>query len=1130
MSELRDTLGIDESGCNIGLGAEEIDAIKRQLANLGQPTTTAIFEVLGNTKQRDRIERAPVDIRIENFLNEFFQDTMPDQQMWLPKTTFVCSKHGVSRILSLPEGADEFHSEYVDSYRVYQGILNNPSTDKRTTARSFHIVSGGPTVQLDKIELPKLAFANMLKLAFNPPEDMLILPFSSQQQTKAKLFVSAYFKPTICPGVPGTITEKNMEIRMFLPGSLVSILDCTESIFGNAGSPFLPENDAAMDPQSWSGYTGCIVFAPQLRRVTKKMLGLPHISEATDRQKRDGMCWEREDELYHDGRPFRAVARTGSGVIVSIVADSYNGYGKKEIKTQMSYAANMYGLCEEEHSGGTLVFPQYNLGDEFNYNKFFDTQLSFQELLQLNAGNMEVQDGGYAIDKNFRNIVYVPGDATFCLPDLQIYWQYKDKKITLLFELGKTYVLPNGYQIHLQKPVHENARWEMVGMRPDTTFCYKPSTVSGGGKSEIAKPLADAIIFGPMVITDYEKDFQLADEILHRDYSDRFVDKSVIDNRPILSHERTLGSVIKLLSFNTKYTEEYNEWLKTIPAHVRELVFAVKTLYKKSWGDNWQQFFSVDVINGQYGNELRYNHDKLPERYVRVGYMPDRSWRNFSLREDFHPAFKLQLADDITSTVTLPADQVVGLPEGHENLSVKFVHNCEYRLYQRPDEAIVPGYDHETEYEIAQPNTFTCNYKPLTRSDVQKMMNDRIRFEKYTQPMKDLLTRFVNDPDAPQYVVCPSELRVMPSGEISKNKRYLQNRQDVTNHESVYLSKLAMKLNNRLRDLGDAKFPVQAILSGRRNNPPENGIRPLCVYSPLHYMDLPELFMEYISSMTGKSPSTTGAGLEGAMTKGPFNALSFIYDLNNALLSFILCGSHGFLSSAGYVGPNFQVEHDITYILPEIWSRMQPNERDPRFLIEHKYLEKCSDFEHNGRNVSFSRLGYRITKKFVKIFAGRVLSCPDALFEDSILRPEEQDLEIFVDSMSNILDSHKNAANIILDSGEIDKAIPPLKALLYIMRDDVYEDMSLSSNRLRSMFKRENVITSEWYRARLLSKQQIECEHLKNGQRYLERYLESHQNDDNARLFENRLAQVNDALIRASAPSYIDSLVGTIGR
>lgn len=1129
MDDPEKALGIDENGNNIGATKEDIVEIKKQLNELGQPTSTEMFEILGNTKQKAKLEYAPVDIRIENFLNEFLVDVTPKPSSWLPNTTFICSKHGMSRILSLPENEDEFHSEYVDSYRIYQGILNNPSTDKRTTAGSFHIVEGGPIVQSDKKEVPKIAFASMLKLAFNPPEEMLILPFSSTQETKAKLFVSAYFKPTICPEVKGTITTKNMEIRMFLPGSLVSILDCTESIFGNAGSPFFPENDAAMDPEKWSGCTGCIVFAPQLRKVTKKELGLPHISQATDRQKRDEMCWEKEDELYDNGRPFRVVARTTDGVIVSIVADSYNGYGKKEIKTQISYAANMYGLCEEEHSGGALVFPQYDLGDEFNYDKFFKTQSLFKDLINLNAANMEIKGEGYAVDKNYHQIIYLPSHATFCLPKLQISWQYDNKGRNILLELDKTYVLPNGYRIHIEKPTKENTRWRMIGTRPDATFCYKPATVSGGGKSEIAKSLSDAIIYGSMMVTNYEKDFQLVDDILCNDFSTRFIDKSIVDHRKILDSDRTLGSVVKLLNFNTKYTDEYNSWLKTIPAHIKELIFTIKTFYKESWGNNWRQYFSVDTINGQHGHELRYKNDKLVEQYVRVGYTPNKHWRNFSLRDDFHPSFKLQLADDISSTVTLPAEEITGLNNEYRNPSVKFVHNCEYRLYQRPDEAIIPGYDHETEYEISRPNTFTCNYKPLTKDDVYAMINDRIRFEKYTQPIKDLLTRFVNDQDAPKYIVCPSELRVMPNGEISKNKRYLQNRQDITDHASVYLSKLCLKLHNNTSSIADVKFPVHSILTGRRNNPPEPGVRPLSVYSPLHYMDLPELFMEYISSMTGKSPSTTGAGLEGAMTKGPFNSLSFIYDLNNSLLSFILCNYHGFLSSAGYVGPNFLVEHDITYILPEIWARMKIHEREPKFLIEHGYLEQCKDFKYNEQDVLFGRMGYRITKKFIKIFAGRVLSTPNSLFSEEVIYPEKQDLAIFVDSMSNIIDSHKNAAEIILSSGEIELAIPPLKALIYIMRDNVYDGMMLSSSRFRNMFNRKNVINSDWYKSRLLNKQRHYMKHLKNGQKYLHNFIESHTHDDTG-ILENRLQRLNDHLIYANSNEYLRSLVGTIGK
>ena len=64
--------------------------------------------------------------------------------------------------------------------------------------------------------------------------------------------------------------------------------------------------------------------------------------------------------------------------------------------------------------------------------------------------------------------------------------------------------------------------------------------------------------------------------------------------------------------------------------------------------------------------------------------------------------------------------------------------------------------------------------------------------------------------------------------------------------------------------------------------------------------------MEFICSVTGKSPSTTGAGSEGALTKGPFNALPPIIDLNAALVSYLLTGDSVFVTATGYVGPHLQ--------------------------------------------------------------------------------------------------------------------------------------------------------------------------------------------------------------------------------
>src|SRR3712207_5511126 len=119
--------------------------------------------------------------------------------------------------------------------------------------------------------------------------------------------------------------------------------------------------------------------------------------------------------------------------------------------------------------------------------------------------------------------------------------------------------------------------------------------------------------------------------------------------------------------------------------------------------------------------------------------------------------------------------------------------------------------------------------------------------------------------------------------------------------------------------------------------------------------------MDFICSLTGKSPSTTGAGSEGALTKGPFNALRPVVDLNNALVSYILTGLAGFSTSAGHIGPRVQVEHDVSLLVPEIWCRLAPHERDPRYLIDEGYLEPVDDFDHNGERILASRLGYRIT-------------------------------------------------------------------------------------------------------------------------------------------------------------------------
>ena len=80
------------------------------------------------------------------------------------------------------------------------------------------------------------------------------------------------------------------------------------------------------------------------------------------------------------------------------------------------------------------------------------------------------------------------------------------------------------------------------------------------------------------------------------------------------------------------------------------------------------------------------------------------------------------------------------------------------------------------------------------------------------------------------------------------------------------------------------------------------------------------------------------------MTKAPFNALPAVYDLNSAFLSFALTGYDGWLSSAGYIGPKVRVDHDISMLVPELFSRMNPDERTAANLIKEGYPDSARKF------------------------------------------------------------------------------------------------------------------------------------------------------------------------------------------
>lgn len=435
---------------------------------------------------------------------------------------------------------------------------------------------------------------------------------------------------------------------------------------------------------------------------------------------------------------------------------------------------------------------------------------------------------------------------------------------------------------------------------------------------------------------------------------------------------------------------------------------------------------------------------------------------------------------------------------------------------------------------IVSARTIVCsaNFEPIKRGEEMKNLTEELYFfDLFTEPMKKHMMEATTGEGV---AVCSAKPR-MVDGKPTKNPRYLQVRPDKTQPKGKYLAELGARLYRRLSVHQPCVFPVAGVLSGRRNNPPDelNGakIRPLCVYNPLHYQQLPELFMDYVCCVTGKSPSTTGAGSEGALSKGPFNAIGATADLNNMLVSMILTQYGGYSSAAGYIGSEYKVDHDISLVIPELWCRMTPSERDPNYLINEGFLEKVEDFEYEGREIPASRLGYRITRRFVHQFFCRIFDNPSGVFTDEMLHPEKQDMAVFVDGIENIAQAMQKSALMYFEDGIIEDACPPLRAVLHVMAYGHYNGKKIHDPEIRAMFTREALLQSDWYNQRLLKKQAREVALWKKNVSYLEGFMArpGYQVEAKRLKIESRVAEAREEVKRVASDAYLQSLVGTLG-
>ena len=256
-------------------------------------------------------------------------------------------------------------------------------------------------------------------------------------------------------------------------------------------------------------------------------------------------------------------------------------------------------------------------------------------------------------------------------------------------------------------------------------------------------------------------------------------------------------------------------------------------------------------------------------------------------------------------------------------------------------------------------------------------------------------------------------------------------------------------------------------------------------------------------------------------------------DLNAAFLSFALTGYDGWLSSAGVIGPLVRVDHDISLLVPEVFSRMTSGERDAASLIEEGCLEPVQDFEHNGETILASRLGYRMTPKFVSKYFGRIFLHPHVVFTEQMLKPELQDMDTFAEAMRTIITTHRRVAQTYIDDGTIALAVPPVRALLEVMATGVSsENLTLNDPAFRYGFTHESVLGSTWYADRLAAQRTSDMEHAERALAAMADFTSKELHYDTAERLGiiAKTASVAARLSELQADDGADSYVGTLGR
>ena len=159
-------------------------------------------------------------------------------------------------------------------------------------------------------------------------------------------------------------------------------------------------------------------------------------------------------------------------------------------------------------------------------------------------------------------------------------------------------------------------------------------------------------------------------------------------------------------------------------------------------------------------------------------------------------------------------------------------------------------------------------------------------------------------------------------------------------------------------------------------------------------------------------------------------------------------------------------------LVPEIWCRMTPAEREPAFLIANGYLEKVGLYEKEkgylekvrislSRAVAFWRAGWDTGSRRSSWtgFSAESSRTPDAvLARDDAPARNIRISRMFAAGVDAIVEAQRQVALEYFQDGSVEAACPPVKAVLHLMAHGNYLGMAAEDPKLRAMFTRESIL------------------------------------------------------------------------